>query len=589
MLKKYRFRRFLSYFLIIIIPFLVFGVSYLSSINKELRSDTANDARVSLHAVRDNLELVLNNSTQHQNLFASNPRFILSLQKLLRQQNMNYDDGVMLNAINAFLYSTVNSRNYLKSIYIYIDGCTRYLSSSDGLLSTDTHTDESWFAQYTSAPGEQNLWVTKRAYQPSRFWPASEIITVFLRLRTAHGVIAVNIDPARFGSILDSAQTHAEQILYILNEDGTLLFSNTNGEKLLASLRALPAFADSGEEVRPLTLDGQKYLYQSLEFSDYHLTLVSMIHQRAAYSLSNNFFMLFFWIAVACTCAAFVISYLITRHNFQQINSILHAFDTGDAPAPARRRGISPNEYDVILQNIVQMYIHSNQLKLELAERKLQQKNAEMAALQMQINPHFLFNTLQTLDMEAVRGIGPENRISWAIGELSHILQYALGDPQTPVALADELRYLRSYSNIQAYRYDGKYTLHYLVDESLYGVPVFRMLLQPLLENSLYHGAKPKEGHSDVWLQIHREGDSIRFRMIDNGVGISAQRLAEIRGGMDGGRNIGLPNVNQRLVLQYGPASALHIASREGLGTVISFRIPLAENDGPVSSFSAMR
>ena len=110
-----------------------------------------------------------------------------------------------------------------------------------------------------------------------------------------------------------------------------------------------------------------------------------------------------------------------------------------------------------------------------------------------------------------------------------------------------------------------------------------------MLENSLYHGVKPKEGHSDVWLQIHREGDSIRFRMIDNGVGISAQRLAEIRGGMDGGRNIGLPNVNQRLVLQYGPASALHIASREGLGTVISFRIPLAENDGPVSSFSAMR
>ena len=95
MLKKYRFRRFLSYFLIIIIPFLVFGVSYLSSINKELRSDTANDARVSLHAVRDNLELVLNNATQHQNLFASNPRFILSFQKLLRQQNMNYDDGVM--------------------------------------------------------------------------------------------------------------------------------------------------------------------------------------------------------------------------------------------------------------------------------------------------------------------------------------------------------------------------------------------------------------------------------------------------------------------------------------------------------------
>lgn len=573
--RKYLIRRFLLYFLIIVTPFLLFGSAYLFYTSRSLRVSIEQDALTSLTTVRDNLDLVMDNATYQQSLLSASPRFALSLQKLLRQEKMNYDDGVILNAINSFLYSAVNSKLYIKSIYVYIDGCGRFLSSADGLVYADEALDASWLAQYDQSDATHDLWVTKRAYRASRLLPESNVISVFLRLKTTRGVIVINIDPARFGSILDRAQTHEEQMLYILSEDETLLFSNATGEKMLAQAPDMLRLPSSGAGTQKRTVNGEPFLCQTLDLSGYHLSLVSMISQRAAYRLVTDFLNLFSWLAVGISLLALLVAYLITRHNFRQIHSILHAFDTGEGLEPCPD-GITQNEYDIILQNIVRMYIHSNQLKLELAEQKVQQKNAEMVALQMQINPHFLFNTLQTLDLEATAGMGPHNRVSWVIGELSNILQYALGSADASVTLADELRYLRSYASIQAYRYDDKFSMHYQVEQSALQTPVFRMLLQPLVENSLYHGIKPRQRHCDIWIQVRREGEKLRFRVMDNGVGMSAERLEAVRAGMGNSRNIGLFNVNQRLALKYGPDSALHIASQEGMGTVISFAIPLA-------------
>lgn len=271
------------------------------------------------------------------------------------------------------------------------------------------------------------------------------------------------------------------------------------------------------------------------------------------------------------------LSYYITNRNFKQIHFLLHTFELADSGVPPEEpKELFRDEYDIILNNIVRVFLQNNQLKLELADRQLQQKTAEMTALQMQINPHFLFNTLQTLDMEATQLGGANNHMNKIIRDLSGILKYTLEDREKPVLLKDELRYLRLYTDIQHYRYTSKFILYQEIDEGIEEAVVFRLMLQPLIENSLYHGIKPMEERGFIKLIIHRHSSDLAIRVIDNGVGMSRQRLAEVRERItrQNSRNIGLTNVNRRLVLHFGPDSALKIRSSTGRGTTISFRIP---------------
>ena len=205
-----------------------------------------------------------------------------------------------------------------------------------------------------------------------------------------------------------------------------------------------------------------------------------------------------------------------------------------------------------------------------------EQKLAEMKALQLQINPHFLFNTLQTLDFKALEYTGKPTAMNQMIQALSDILKYSLQPPHSMVAIKDEIDYLKKYDSIQRYRYEDKYILYYEYDQEIEEFPIMRLILQPLIENSLYHGIKPLNGSGFIKLRIVKRQGQLIFSVIDSGVGMDRQAVKALYQKIDnpGSENIGLTNVNSRLVMKYGPKAHLKINSKIGMGTCISFRIP---------------
>ena len=139
-----------------------------------------------------------------------------------------------------------------------------------------------------------------------------------------------------------------------------------------------------------------------------------------------------------------------------------------------------------------------------------------------------------------------------------------------------EIDYLKKYDSIQRYRYEDKYILYYEYEMELESVPIMRLILQPLIENSLYHGIKPLNGSGFIKLRIVKRGGQLILSVIDSGVGMKKTDIRKLyeKIANPGSENIGLTNVNSRLIMRYGEGAGLKILSKKGMGTCISFCIP---------------
>lgn len=138
------------------------------------------------------------------------------------------------------------------------------------------------------------------------------------------------------------------------------------------------------------------------------------------------------------------------------------------------------------MKNIIYLFLQKVRLDKELETQKEEERIAEITALQAQINPHFLFNTLQSIQFEIRQKEGNDSKIAEITEELSDILKYALGDPKQQVWLSEEIQYLKRYVNIQKMRFGDKFILYYEIEENLKEHHVFRLLLQPIVEIVYY-------------------------------------------------------------------------------------------------------
>lgn len=278
MINKFFLRRFLLFFVVMMAPCLLFGAIYFGYMNNSIRTQNEKDARNSLSSIRDNVDLVLGSAAYQQQLLTANPRMTLAMQKLFNRQYMTYEDTNIFNSINAIFASAVNTKLYIINIYFYLDGCDRFLSTSDGIVSMESFSDKQWLDVYRDTNNGSDTWVAKRSFLQSSLHPEKEVITVFQKIRNANGVIAININPERFEAILDSAQIQNGQLLFILDDKDNILFSNESGSEMRRD-EGQHLFRQDGD-IPVVTLDGESYMYHYEELSGYRVRLVSLVNEK---------------------------------------------------------------------------------------------------------------------------------------------------------------------------------------------------------------------------------------------------------------------------------------------------------------------
>ena len=236
-----------------------------------------------------------------------------------------------------------------------------------------------------------------------------------------------------------------------------------------------------------------------------------------------------------------------------------------------------------IMQGFRAMIEKMNDLLISETNLELSRRHAQLDALQQQINPHFLYNTLDTIRGQA--HLAEQPAIEGMALSLSKLFRYSISSYSDLVPLRDELEVIESYMFIQNTRFSNKFSLFFEIDEDCVMERIPKMTIQPLVENAIHHGLEPKIDPGTIVIKAHRTQTHIMIDIDDDGIGIDYDRLDQLNSILhdtntpiikkDSSHSIGLYNINSRIRLLYGADASMTIYSVPDTGTDIRISLPL--------------
>ena len=287
--------------------------------------------------------------------------------------------------------------------------------------------------------------------------------------------------------------------------------------------------------------------------------------------------------------AVILISVLIARRitrPIEELSGSMQLVEQGQYPPPLSIR--QDDEVGTLVEGYNHMVgalqqLHTNLLEEQNEKRKIEvaELNTRLKLLQSQINPHFIYNTLNTMNYMAQEAGNEE--LSGLIYSFSSLLRSSISADSDFVPVHTEIDSVKYYLEIQSHRYaDIRLDCIYEIEPDTRNLLLPRMILQPLVENSLIHGILPTEnGEGTIRIRCSRRNDFLYVHISDNGVGIPPEKLEKLRTGelkvSNGYNHIGLNNVRERLEILYQQDCRFTMLSREGEGTALSFRVPVKE------------
>ncbi len=226
-------------------------------------------------------------------------------------------------------------------------------------------------------------------------------------------------------------------------------------------------------------------------------------------------------------------------------------------------------------------------------QAELKQKEAEMAALQAQINPHFLYNTLETIRMVAL--VNQDRKAATMIKLLSNLFRYNIKKGSNMVCVREELEHVKTYLQLQKLRFNDKFDVILEFDEEILDYKIVKLILQPIVENAIYHGIEPKEEKGILFIRGYQENKLIKFVVEDNGVGIEKEKLDKIQSHLlytelDGEkRSIGLNNISDRIRLYFNIEEGVQIESKKGVGTKVILSMRISDNHSDIDKIGEIK
>lgn len=220
-----------------------------------------------------------------------------------------------------------------------------------------------------------------------------------------------------------------------------------------------------------------------------------------------------------------------------------------------------------------------NELLEQVKKEQIRLRKAEFELLQSQINPHFLYNTLDAIVWLAEAG--DQKKVVGMVGSLSEFFRTSLNQGKDIISIREELQHVRSYLEIQQVRYQDILQYEIQVPEELYGYLIPKITIQPLVENALYHGIKNRRGKGRIVISGKKEPNGFLLQIEDNGIGMDGERLIQVREGIrnkipTGKDMYGLYNVNERIRLNFGEPYGISLESEYGRGTIVNIVLPFA-------------
>ena len=365
------------------------------------------------------------------------------------------------------------------------------------------------------------------------------------------GTVILNINQ---DAIWDTVRAGEGSELYIC--DGTQIIAAQDASMILRNISSVEQHGRQSLSYVNQKTGWTLYNYYSLEA--YNQTIMSRMTLGIVYTLVIILFIV-------------LLLFYVANPIMQQINELaegMNKVEEGDFSVQVQRIAHLPREGIQIVDGFNGMVQKLGALVEQVKQSTVEQKNAELSAMEAQIDPHFLYNTLDTINWKAIER--DEYEISGMVGALADILRYSIRNPGDTVSIGQELYWLSQYVMLQKEKLDQPFEMVTVVPEELKHYRIHKLLLQPFVENAIKHAFYKKKEPCRLTIRIRLTDDQIYIAIKDNGKAISADVLKELNSGnFDVKNHVGIANVKKRMELYYGQQASVYFESRAGEGTTV--------------------
>ncbi|WP_151737778.1 sensor histidine kinase ['Paenibacillus yunnanensis' Narsing Rao et al. 2020] len=598
---------FLVFLVIITLPLSFISVISFKSYSQSIQHNTVAYSEKLIGQMMDGIDDYIEDMKR----ISSMPAFVNDIKQNLVRSNRYYEqkqsmsgegsgallapgDFDLLLSIQRGIEGNISFINNIKrganSVYIFDAYGNGYYSAKDGAVRLDLKQSyEFWSEQSKHSSGEALLFGTQ-AYT-SNLQSTRYAFTVVRRivdgLWNPIGLIAVEANISMLENQVAEldAVTHGKSL--IVDEHGKVIYDS--GQKLLTtdisntmlyrnSKGAAGSFYD--------TVSGKERLniYSSSDKTNWKVIISIPVDEltRDALVTRNFTFAATLIVIVLALMISLILSFALTKP-LRGMIQLMKKVQGGDLDVTFRVR--RRDEIGLLGHQFNRMLARIKELIQDIYRIGEQKKEAELQALQSQINPHFIYNTLESIRMTAE--LNDDVEAADMISILGKLLRYSTGDLSGVTTLKQELLYVSNYVELLNCRYPGRFILELSVPAELEHYSLIKLVFQPIIENAAYHGLDDSKPHMHLSITCERTAQKLLFHIRDDGTGMDRATLERLNDSLRRGEpprrsiggGIGMKNVHQRVLLHYGAAYGIEVFSIPGAGTDVVLSLPLPERE----------
>jgi len=489
----------------------------------------------------------------------------------------DYQNDIYTEAINDQLYLYMTSRPGINSIHVY--GTKEdYHAYKSGTINRYYNAQVQDYIQRASQNYGRSYIVSRNEGQFYEKFYTTSIVRPIRSLYSYNvlGTLVINIDNSVFDSlIIDQVQVDSAYKIYIIDENGLVQYSS-NKEEAGKSFENDLLYTQEIQKGRTTVVDaaGQRYLFSSTRSDIMNQTAVVLMPYSYLLKGINESTGIIIVIALGLALLAMLFALLLSHSITKPLQQLRSMFShVGEPDYAMLHRVDGKNEVSVLWNGFYNMDARIKELLNETIDKENEKRIAEINALQMNINPHFLYNTLNSIRYLAiVQNAGNINHIT---NLLISLLKDIAKNKSRFVTVGQELGMVDNYMEIQKTVYMDKFDVSVVCPLELRDAVIIKFILQPIVENSIFHGMLPIERKGHIRIRIQRSDDNLLISVIDNGLGFKVPKdYNALEGDRSKNNHIGLRNIHQRLRLFYGEDYGLRIWSKYDLGTIVTLTLP---------------
>lgn len=565
-------RTFLFITALTVIPFIVLSIMFYSNTLKNIRE-----------------EITLENSYIFDNSVNIIDRTLMEVDTLSSSLASNESTQLYtINNVSTDSFKTISRLaktlpiiyRYIDSIYIYSEPTDTVIMDNNSIPLSDL-SDTDWISAYHTVTSPKGTIIPR---SKNNVYP--QLITIIKPIYVADekkGAIIMNINAQSIYNSMLYQQYKDGRLFFLVNADNKIIISselsyfNTYPDNI--GLNTLTIESNPKNSVYEINgknyvvLSGDSTISDYKYISAYPLELYK--HKLSTMKLQIIGILLLLMIII------FILAYVASVRSYSPLNEIISFLDNSQPPADSIEEE-DKNELMYII-NSIQTHINDKTKMAEILEERMKLlRKSQYDMLQTQINPHFLYNTLETINWMAYNMSNSENPVSKSLINLASFFRNTLTSGYF-VSIENEIKYTKEYVNILALRYGDLFDIEWDIDESILSYTIIKICLQPIIENAVYHGIKQKNDKGLIKIKGLCDDNNIILIVSDDGIGIEKDALDELNKTLsetsftNEKSHIGLSNVNQRIKIIFGDSYGIHVESTVGVGTDVYVTIPKKE------------